>query len=60
MLGPSMGSSVLLQAMVNKGKMELQLEVHLPHLAPFYILKHDCHDSSYDAIVKGTKLSYVG
>jgi hypothetical protein len=60
MLGPFVGSHVLLQAMVNKGKMELQLETHLLHLAPFYIPKHDYHDSSYGIIVKGTKLSYVG
>ncbi len=53
MLGPSMGSDVLLQTMTNKGKMEL-------HLTPSYIFKHDDHDSSYGTIVKGTKLSYVG
>jgi hypothetical protein len=60
MLGLSMGFNVFLQAMVNKGKMELQLEAHLRHLAPFYIPMHDYHDSSYGTIVKGTKLSYVG
>jgi hypothetical protein len=60
MSGLSMGSMVLLQTMVNKGKMGSQLEAHLSHLAPFYIPKHDYHDSSYGTIVKGTKLSYVG
>ncbi len=59
MLGLSMGFDVLLQAMVNKGKMELQLEVHF-HLAPSYIPKYDYRDSSYGTIVKGTKLSCVG
>jgi hypothetical protein len=54
-----MGFDVLLQAMVNKGKMELQLEVHF-HLAPSYIPKYDYRDSSYGTIVKGTKLSCVG
>jgi hypothetical protein len=46
--------------MVNKGKMEQQLEVHLLHLAPFYIPKHEYHDNSSGTIVMGTKLSYVG
>jgi hypothetical protein len=55
-----MASNVLLQAVVNKGKMELQLETHLPHLAPFYIPKHVYHGNSYGTIAKGTKLSYVG
>jgi hypothetical protein len=60
MSGLYVASNVLLQAMVNKGKMELQLETHLPHLAPFYIPKHVYHGSSYGTIAKGTKLSYVG
>jgi hypothetical protein len=46
----SMGFDVFLQAMVNKGKMELGLLVHLLHLAPFYILKRDYHGNSYGVV----------
>lgn len=46
----SMGFDVFLQAMVNKGKMELGLLAHLLHLAPFYIPKRDYHGNSYGVV----------
>ncbi|CAK9219400.1 unnamed protein product [Sphagnum troendelagicum] len=48
MLRLSMGSDALLQAMVNKAKMELGLEGRMPRPAPLYIPDHDSyHGSSY-------------
>jgi len=48
MLRLSMGSDALLQAMVNKAKMELGLEGRMPRPAPLYIPDHDSyHGSNY-------------
>jgi hypothetical protein len=48
MLRLSMGSDALLQAMVNKAKMELGLEGRVARPAPLYIPDHDSyHGSSY-------------